>query len=351
MKKKIIYLIIIGLACSMSFYALISIKSNDTDKGFIRKITTDNAKLQRTFQFPSASIIFAWNPDDYVWVVDYKNPLTLLKFGFSLNKIEQVELKKPKDYINTNRAYFDRLDSNIYFTNLRGDLAVGYKGRTKNYKIHNLNFDAFSCISSNTIIVRNFKRNKGNNSTELSKLTLEQSKPILKNYTLPKQLDGIFCSDGQLYYDKPSSKLFYMFFHRGEFLCLDTNLNLLFKTKTIDTVHKANIKLGSYSQKQPGGKIKVVTSIKAPAPINRYFTISEDHIYILSGLKADNQDKTFSLKNESIDVYSIENGSYLYSFTLPKLQGYRVSEFKVKGNIIIATYRNYLVTFKVEHIL
>lgn len=140
-----------------------------------------------------------------------------------------------------------------------------------------------------------------------------------------------------------------MYFYRGLVLCLDTNLNLKYKLKTIDTVTKAAIKIGLYKEKlKDGSSISRITQTTPTELTNRYLTTYEDKIYILSGLKADNDLTTEFNKNQPIDVYSINNGKYLYSFYIPKYKEQKVNFFQIKKNKIIAIFGTNLVTFDLK---
>lgn len=141
-----------------------------------------------------------------------------------------------------------------------------------------------------------------------------------------------------------------MFYRRGEFLCMDTNLNVVYKAKTIDTVHNANIKT-ELRNETSGDGTKVLKRILSTPPnlVNIYYTISGNQLFILSALRADNETQYEFSRNSSIDVYNTVNGSYLYSFHLPKYNNELLRQFEIKGNLLIGIYDHYVVTYHLKN--
>lgn len=346
MKRNVLYIVIICLSCPLLFYALISVRANDSGAGFKRIFVDPQIKLEQMSELQRINFDFAWKPTKDIAFFDYKDSLSLLKMDFSLKGVERVNLKMPSAFqLTLPSVNLDKLDSTIYLTNrfgtivkLNGKLHVLYQGPKTN-------FDETNVISPSSIAVRSFIRKKNENRLELNKIALSVKASISNKYMLPKQVDGVFCADGSLDYDRESASLLYMYYYRGTFLCLDTNLKLKYKAKTIDTVTTAKIKLGSYKMNMNGKTVTKKTQMTPPDLVCRRLSVDENSIYIVSGLKADNENPESFFKNEPIDVYALKDGKYLHSFYLPKYRGLQLRQFKVKGNYIIAVYNKYIVTF------
>lgn len=288
-----------------------------------------------------------WEPLNDIWFLDHQKPMVLLRTQYSLQKPKPIQFTPSAGFKPGSKSmYFDRLDSTMYVTNKLGDISVWSKQYAKNYNLSPLIFDAVKGVSQNSVVVRNFSIYQGQRQTELSKVSLSTEAKTEQKFILPKQIDGFFSTDGKIHYDKKHSRVFYLFFHRGEFLCLDTNLNLVYNAKTIDTVRFAKIKFGPYKDKFVNGILIKNRNLIAPLEtVNRTITTDEDYVYIHSHLRSDNESKSTYLKNESIDIYLLKNGKYVRSFYLPRYKNMRLRDFKVSDQYIFAIYGNQVLSF------
>ncbi len=162
------------------------------------------------------------------------------------------------------------------------------------------------------------------------------------SFTLTKQLDGIFCTDGILLYNKNTASLFYVYYYRNEFVKLDTNLQVLLKGNTIDTIRHAALKIITDS---------FTHQIRMAAPpvfVNKRACVTDRWLFINSGLMANNEDRDSFTSFSVIDVYSAITGKYKYSFYLPPYNGNRVTNFTVSGNHLIAIYDRFLFSFQLN---
>ncbi|MCY1525831.1 hypothetical protein D9M68_608260 [compost metagenome] len=222
------------------------------------------------------------------------------------------------------------------------DISNGFK---KSFAVNGpaININTSFLLPSNSILARRTLINEKKLSRELIKLNTQNSE-VEKSFLLKKQVDGFFCTDGTLKFDAVSAKLFYVYAYRGQFICLDTNLNMLYQAKTIDTITTAKIKINEDKQKN-------TTSLSQAKPaeiVNRNFLIDKDEIWVLSALKADNED-LFDFKNNSVmDVYHAKNGKYIHSFYIPKYKGIKLRGFYVKDGFLFCIFDHYLVKYRVE---
>src|SRR5690606_29049517 len=108
----------------------------------------------------------------------------------------------------------------------------------------------------------------------------------LNSDILEKQLDGIFCTDGQLIYNRDLSQLVYIYYYRNEYMVMDSKMKLLYRARTIDTVSKAHIKLASLRS----GEVRKLAS--PPNIVNLGAYASGAHLYIHATGMAKNDDET-----------------------------------------------------------
>ncbi|WP_152541986.1 hypothetical protein [Pedobacter sp. V48] len=307
-------------------------------------------RLDRVVIFPDPGFGFSWKPDSLIYLKDYNNPVMQYVVDPLRGRIRKNKLVVPASFnMQGGNVNFDRLDTAIHMTNGIGQIAVMSDSGNQFWKLLGMSFDEPRSLSTGTLVVRSFVKNKSESHLELLKISLAQQVLVGKNYRLPPQVDGIFCADGWLHYDAKAARLYYMYFYRGTFLCLDTSLNLRYKAKTIDTVQWAKISINMYNQRLKNGTAVLRKSpVGLPTMVNKYFTVSENRVYIQSGLRADNESAASRRKQESIDVYEGNNGRYLHSFYLPKYQGLNMRQFEVTGHNLVAIYDQFLVIYRLE---
>jgi len=327
-------------------------KRHHGNNGFKRSFKNLNITIAHVLKLESSSFDFVGKPETDIVLRGYKNTQILYSVSDSLANVKPFKLELPSSF-NINSSYLNigTFMSSFYFTNPYGDVAIiGYKNKSSiGYKVEKLVFDQARLISNSSMIVRAIKGDGKERIRELIKVVLGKNKKPDKRYLLPKQVDGTFCTDGWLHYDKVQSKIFYTYYYRGEFLCLDTNLNLIFKGKTIDTIRLAKIKLTEYNEKEKSGTSnKKITQASTDNLVNWCYTTDKDKVYIFSGLKADNESPSNFEKNNPIDIYSIKDGRYLYSMYIPKYKGFRINGFEINGDMLVAIFDHYLVTFDVK---
>tara|TARA_R110002096_G_scaffold265300_2_gene458786 strand:+ start:8459 stop:9520 length:1062 start_codon:yes stop_codon:yes gene_type:complete len=195
-------------------------------------------------------------------------------------------------------------------------------------------------ISPQAFISISYDSIKQQNILNLQKLDTF-SKIIPKPSLLTKQLDGVFCTLGKILTDPISNKVIYLYHYRNEYLTMDTELNLLKRANTIDTISKVQIQVGHYKK----GAQMHYTFSAPPLMVNKSAAVYDNILYIYSNLKAKNENEdTFSEYNV-IDVYALQDFTYRYSFYLPKLKGESIQTFIVQDQILVAQYANHLGMF------
>ncbi len=174
----------------------------------------------------------------------------------------------------------------------------------------NISSSASVPLSASTFILRTYYDPLKQNI--LTKRT--QGSPFFHYRTniLEKQVDGIFCTDGNLLVNTDSKQIIYVYTYRNQFICLDSNLNILYRARTIDTNTVAKIKVTEIkSQNQT-----VLSS--PPFTVNRLGCVSGDQLFVNSALPANNEAVSDFKRYAVIDVYNSKNGDYEFSFYVAK---------------------------------
>lgn len=348
MKKSIIYIALIVATFSIAFYV---IKLNDERKsgnGFNRKLKTVSLKVKNVILLPDRLFGFAGEYNGTIMLRTYAKPLHLFKLDSSFTKIDSIKIIYPENF-NTKTAniYKDCQGSDIYISNINGDVSDLNENHPILYKSKRLNFDNIKIISNKNIVARSYSNIGEQRNFVISKLFLSKNINETKQYMLPAHKNATFANDGWLHIDKNYGRILYAYYYRGEFICLDTNLKLKYKAKTIDTVRALSIRTAVItSPNKNGGLIKRVTQAAPPKIVMRYITTYKDKIFILSRLKSANESEESFKNNQPIDVYSITNGEYLYSFHIPKYRHFKLTHFKISGNKLIGIFGTYLVVYR-----
>ena len=246
----------------------------------------------------------------------------------------KLKLKSLKITVDSPRIFiYDKINANLF----NGDMSELHY---KHYDLSNLTFNKFVSISTSTFVLSTYDPKIKQNTL----LKIDTNLPSLKeaSFALTKQVDGIFSTEGTLLYNHYLSQIIYVYLYRNQYVSLDTRLNVLYQGNTIDTISHANIKI----QRVPSENRTVLTS--NPVKVNQYCTVYENWLYIRSGLLADNEPKGKFEQNSVIDVYSLKNQHYQFSFYLPDFKDEKMLEFKVFGNKILALYNHYLISYQFD---
>jgi hypothetical protein len=156
---------------------------------------------------------------------------------------------------------------------------------------------------------------------------------------LEKQIDGIFCVDGMLHYNRELKTLVYVYYYRNQYIVIDTNMNLLYRSHTIDTISKAKIKVATVSSKNAR------TLAAPPLTVNKHSCVFENFLFIQSNLMAKNEEKKVFDMASVIDVYSLKDKSYQFSFYIFNYNRQKLRGFKIVGDKLVAQFGQYVITY------
>ncbi|HEX9512284.1 MAG TPA: hypothetical protein VF939_17450 [Puia sp.] len=215
---------------------------------------------------------------------------------------------------------------------------------TSRFNISKSTFTRAISISSNSFILRGFDSSLKTQDQIFIKVNPVNGLRQKENNISEKKNDAGITTDGILRYDSFSHSVIYTYFYRNEFLCLDTNLNLRYIGKTIDTLNTFQVVVGALNS-QDG---KTFTNISPSRIVNWQNCISNNRLFVNSMIQADNEEpKTFNT-NSAIDVYNLTDGHYLGSFYIPLYKDERVRQIQIYNDLIIVLYKNYITTYKMS---
>ncbi len=196
-------------------------------------------------------------------------------------------------------------------------------------------------VNRNTVVLRGYKTVKEKLEQIFYKVNTNNNVIVQEQNISAKTHDAGFSTDGLLHYDAVRHYLVFVNYYSNNFMCLDTNLRLLYKSRTIDTVSTYQTTANTVGSRNN----TAITNTSPIRDINLYSSVSNGRIFINSALAADNEKRKDFLRNSVIDVYNTQNGIYRGSLYIPLFKGERLKEFFVIDRRIIVLYHGYAVIY------
>jgi hypothetical protein len=217
----------------------------------------------------------------------------------------------------------------------------------KMYKVPASGYTRAAYISPNTFVFRAVEGKEASIDQIFIKINTNSPKVTRENNISARKGDAGFSTDGLLYYDKHTNLLTYVYFYENRFICMDTNLNLIYRAFTIDTTLIVKPKGGKVQQDD---STMTYTNTTPSRTINFQNCTFNGHLYINS-LRKSASESTFNFKNNSvIDIYDIEDGRYLGSFYIPDYNEEKLKRFKVFGDWMIVLTKNKIMKYNIPSI-
>lgn len=344
MIKRIIILLCVCIGLIAILYKY-SNKDKITSNGFKRNLREKKAIIEGTLDLDNDMYSIFDITNTFIQLYKFRKPYEQLKISINLSRQNSI-------YLPSALLHKEKHGGLNSVTNVRKSMfiligwsATAYQINSDQKTMEHSRLDTFpfnqsEAINSNLFLL--ISRTQINGITRKKLKMVDFHGKEISSYVPEMQVDGYFCTDGQFRYDRDSKRLVYMFYYRGEFICLDTNLSVLYHAKTIDTVRHADIHLKTVKRR--------ITQSSVHKIVNKRISISNNKLYLNSALKADNESETAFKNNQVIDVYDLNSGQYSGSFYLPKFNKKILTEFKVYNQKIIALYQNTLVVFTIPKI-
>jgi hypothetical protein len=324
--KKIIILIslLVGSSLAVFIGGFVAADGSKYHNDFVRIFPPHAADINSSLKVQPHQFYLAGASATHVYLSDRRG---ILRVSSNMADTGRIDL-------STIAGSEINIDSPYFFVH-KGSTGELQHGHINSWKIdttfHTTGFTAFEPISSSSAILRQI------NAEERKNVLVKLNGP--QKYVLKKQVDGLLCTDGYLQYSSTLHQLVYTYRYRNQFVCLDTNLNVVRIGKTIDTTSVAKIAVN-----ETDGKI---TMSKPPLVVNNGTCVDGKYLFIRSNLLARNE-SAGDFKNRSvIDVYNIIDGSYRFSIYIENYEGSKMQDFLVENSTIVAMFRDALVTYDV----
>lgn len=324
---------------------------SDLKTGFNRHFTNDEIQQKAKLSlFPGRYSILDLRKDSIVLKTIVPSELLMLSYDlkkqskktlFRLNNNKELGGRNSLKFFENDLIFINAISSTLYKIDRKANIS-------KVKKLDTIPFLNSEILNQNAFVLTGRTDIQGNSRRIFKKV---DSNGFSTNSYMPSmQKEGFFSNDGQLLYDSKNKQVIYMYFYRGEFICLDSNLNTIYTSKTIDTITTSKLEIKQTDIMTKEGLIKKSTFAKPPFIVNGRFSLDNNLIYIQSYIKANNESSSKFNSSIVIDVYDIRNGKYKISFYLPKLDKQKLTYFKIHNSKIVALYNNTLATFELPKI-
>lgn len=346
MYRRTLVSLIAIFACSVIVIALLysySLEGRNSKNGFLRLYPPHVVDRINRVVLPNTTSYFIGVESGKIIIGDYKNLQTVIQTDTNLSSLRAIRpafpitdpflISQSRIMMDSDNLYaIQQLRSIIYKTSLSSISSARMIMDSPN-----ISSTAAVPLSSSSFILRTYYDPLKQNI--LTKLTLH--KPYFQFGTgiLRKQVDGIFCTDGTLLLNREFNRIMYVYTYRNQFICLDSNLKILYQARTIDTNTVAKIQVTEI-------KAKNQTVLSAPPlTVNRLSCVSGDQLYINSALKANNEAVPDFNRYAVIDVYDTRNGSYKFSFYVVKDHEHPISSLLASQNMLFLIQGNILFIY------
>lgn len=344
MKKKVIIklgfclMISIGLVVVLfTFSNTIIHKRND----FLRVFPPHPIRKENVLNIKFNSYYIAGLSQHRIYLGNGTAPLHVLDLNMSLQDSTHITLKI--EGINQDTLASTRIEVNPpYFYVFDGIVPLIYKGpldtwiATKYITAPN-HFTIAEPTVEKSIVFRAVNSSSKNNM--LGTFHSDTLPTTFNTTLLEKQIDGFFCTDGQLDFNTSLNQIIYTYYYRNQFLVLNTDLTIKLKGKTIDTVSIAQLKIANTNG--------IKTMAAPPLIVNKRSTTYGNWLFVQSNLLAKNEHRKLFDDASVIDVYNLKNGHYKMSFYIPNFENHRIKDFKIIQDKLVTLYEHHIVVYTI----
>ncbi len=346
MTRKLTIWIVACFVLSIGVVAMLFALSKDIRQqpgSFLREFPPFPALEAEALNLKYNSYYIAGGTSHHVYIANYSAPSHLIVANSDFTDTLHVKLNVRGISDQKTWAIQVKVDSPYYYV-IDGTVPFIYKGNVHNWKADiNLNSSTYFMdivpLTEEIFFIRSLGGHQPENI--LGKLKAFSPYSEMKQGILQKQVDGVFCTDGMMHYDKMKNRLLYLHRYRNEYIVMDTSLNILQRQHTIDTITHAKIEVSA------GGSSKdffYSSEISSPKrTVNKRSCVWSGFLFVHSMLLARNEPYRAHDSSSVIDVYDFETGEYKFSFYIYDYSGKeKLRDFKVFDNRLYALFDEHI---------
>jgi hypothetical protein len=351
-KKKLgryISRIIFLIAGSVAIITTLFLSSEDIvhhKNPFIRRYPKDAIHFLKATNLVFNSYYFAGSHNQIIYLANYTDPLNILSFD-SLGNKRKIRLFLSHKNISFRSIKIVVREGYVYL--MDGTVPCIFKGNTGDWNLKDSlvgvpRFTTAQPIDSSTIIVRNIE---GKSMSSTLGFYKERDTPRIRYVPnlLKKQIDGIFDTDGMLLFNEELKLGVYTYFYRNQFFAFDKYGNQRFLGQTIDTTTTAKIKVADLNN----GIEKQLAS--PPLKVNSKTAVRNDLLLVHSKVRGKFEDESMWKKSSVIDVYNLQNKTYLLSFYIQRKPDQKMNDFYLSNTHLYVLIGTKLQMYRIGNVL
>ena len=167
---------------------------------------------------------------------------------------------------------------------------------------------------------------------------------LYKNeHVTPLRDDAGISTDGMLHFDDRYGNIVYVSYYTNHIYLLDTSLQLLLKTKTIDNTEL----IPAFTGRVGNAEKSRITNIAPKRIINARSHIADGELFIESRLKSDSESSTAFSENVIIDRYQLKDFKYKNSFYIPDYNKQTLNQFQIIDGKLVVLYQYDVVIYDI----
>lgn len=310
---------------------------------FVRRFPQHYATPVEKIDLKYNSYYFAGYGDGKIYLGNYTTPLQILEIDEDLKHkiVRRIDLddltlafKEPQIAVEPPYFYFYEGAVPYLYSGTITDWRATLRFKTGDY------FSQLKPIDQDNVAVRFIEQPSG--ESILGSINLIDTVRLKERKLLERQFDGIFDTDGKLAYNKTLKKLVYVYYYRNQYILFSSDLHTVSRGNTIDTTSRADVKLVTITSKNK------TTYSKPPRVVNNSIATDGNILYVHSTLPGQFEDLKIWKRAIIIDMYQLQNKSYLSSFYLHDESGEKVKSFIVDGSNLYGLVGTKLVKYQLK---
>lgn len=338
--------LISGIAISaLSVITLFLISEDIMHKrnNFVRRFPTHAEPEYKKLNLGLNSYYFAGHDHKTIYLGNYKTPAYVTIVDTNLQNKDSLRIQPDQPDLPFKDIKLSVVPPYFFITD--GTIPAVFRGKISDWKAQRQSgkipyFTSVAAMDSVNIALRLTSLKKMRHT--LSIYNLQQQKVLVQDTTLlKKQIEGIFDADGMLHYNPQNQQLHYIFYYRNQFMTTGRNLALIHQGKTIDTVQFAQIKVSQTTN----GENEMAAP---PLLIHKTCSVYKNLLFIQSDRIGKFEDKNMFNQASIIDVYNLNNNTYVGSQYLYDIEKAKLRNFTVIQNKLYGLSGRYLTVVEIS---
>jgi len=311
------------------------------ENNFTRRYLQHPIEQEKAFDLKFNSYYFAGFDKGKIYLGNYTAPLVISEIDTAFTAIQSTKIE-----LDNLRHQFRSISLKVIppsFYAYDGTVPVIYRGTLGNTVARTVSFEDVYFAQLQISDPDNFAfraQSKKEQKNILGTLGLNSKPKVKLNYNLlEKQSDGIFDTDGMLLHDADNNQFIYSYYYRNEFFIMNSNLDLLKKLHTIDTISHAQVK--SYKLSKGEHKLEA-----PPLMVNKKMAVHKQVLFVESNLMGKFESREIWNNASVIDMYQTNQQGYLGSFFIEHRGKNKMTQMLVTDKYIFVLSGNEILRYR-----